>query len=203
MSVVNHGAAATPRRGVLAFALCAVVLATLGAVASAPAARAADPATAAATTTTDLELRAGPGLRQRVVLIMPAGSRVTVHDVRRNGFSPVTYGLHAGWAAAAFLDKSANPDPAPPPGGSIIDLIYAAADRYGQPRADMLRVAGCESGLDPNAVNPAGSYGLFQFLPGTWATTPYASFDIFDPWASANAAGWMWANGRRGEWVCQ
>ena len=24
-----------------------------------------------------------------------------------------------------------------------------------------------------------------------------------DAWASANAAGWMWSVGRRGEWVCQ
>ncbi len=34
-------------------------------------------------------------------------------------------------------------------------------------------------------------------------TTPYAAYSIFDPWASANAAAWMWSVGRRGEWVCQ
>ena len=99
---------------------------------------------------------------------------------------------------------------APSPGGSnvstdeIIQIIYAAADRYGQPREDMLRVARCESNLNPNAVNAAGSsYGLFQFIRSTWESTPYASYDIFDPWASANAAGWMWSVGRRNEWVCQ
>ena len=54
-----------------------------------------------------------------------------------------------------------------------------------------------------NAVNPAGSYGLFQFVPSTWASTPYANEDIFDAYASANAAGWMWSVGRRNEWVCQ
>lgn len=86
----------------------------------------------------------------------------------------------------------------------IIQIIYAAADAYGQPREDMLRVARCESVLDPNAVNPASNAsGLFQFLPSTWATTPYADQDIFDPVANANAAGWMWSVGRRNEWTCQ
>ena len=67
----------------------------------------------------------------------------------------------------------------------------------------MLRVAACESNLDASAVNEAGgSYGLFQFLPSTWASTPYAAEVIFDPVASATAAALMWSVGRRGEWVC-
>jgi soluble lytic murein transglycosylase-like protein len=68
----------------------------------------------------------------------------------------------------------------------------------------MLRVARCESNLDPyNVTPPYSASGLFQFLPGTWASTPYANDDIFDPVANANAAGWMWSVGRRNEWVCQ
>ena len=86
----------------------------------------------------------------------------------------------------------------------IIQIIYAAADEYGQSREDMLRVARCESVLDPSAVNASSNAsGLFQFLPSTWETTPYADQDIFDPEANAEAAAWMWANGRRNEWVCQ
>lgn len=86
----------------------------------------------------------------------------------------------------------------------IIQIIYAAADKYGQPREDMLRVARCESNLNPNAVNASSNAsGLFQFLPSTWETTPYADQDIFDPVANAEAAAWMWDNGRRNEWVCQ
>ncbi len=88
--------------------------------------------------------------------------------------------------------------------GELKEIIYAAADEYGQPREDMLRVARCESNMIPSAVNPyGGSYGLFQFKPGTWLGTPYAEYDIFDPRASANAAAWMWSVGRRREWVCQ
>lgn len=86
----------------------------------------------------------------------------------------------------------------------IIDIIYAAADEYGLPREDMLRVARCESVLDPNAVNPTSqASGLFQFLPGTWARTPYADQDVFDPVANAYATAWMWDQGLRHEWTCQ
>ena len=95
---------------------------------------------------------------------------------------------------------------APPPassGNPIIDIITEAANRYGQSPSAMLAVARCESGLNPAAVNArSGASGLFQFLPGTWRTTPFASSPILDAWANANAAAWMWSVGRRGEWVC-
>ena len=96
------------------------------------------------------------------------------------------------------------------PGGAsysedqIVDIIYEAADNYGQSRQDMLRVARCESGLDPSAVGGGGTYhGLFQFVPSTFAGTPYGEYDIYDPWANANAAGWMWSEGKKSNWVCQ
>jgi SH3-like domain-containing protein len=86
----------------------------------------------------------------------------------------------------------------------LIRIIEEAADYYDQPREDMLRVARCESELTPTAVNPrTGDSGLFQFNPDTWQTTPYRRYSIFDPRASAFAAGWMWSVGRRNEWVCQ
>jgi hypothetical protein len=106
--------------------------------------------------------------------------------------------------AVALDGNSGAAAPISGSGGDIVSIIYAAADAYGQPRADMLRVATCESNLVPTAVNPSSqASGLFQFLPSTWATTPFADQDIFDPVASANAAAWMWDNGRRNEWVCQ
>lgn len=164
--------------------------------------------------TTALNVRSGSGTTYSVLTVMPAGSSATASGQSQNGFWSLNYNGTVGWASSSLLSTS-NPGTADPiptsPGGTsgstqdqIIQIIYAAADRYGQPRADMLRVARCESVLDPNAVNASGgSYGLFQFIPSTWATTPYASYDIFDPWASANAAGWMWQQGRRNEWVCQ
>ena len=83
-------------------------------------------------------------------------------------------------------------------------IIRDAAKRYNQPAKAMLRVARCESNLDPYAVNRAGPYyGLFQFLKSTWKSTPYKNRDIFDPKANALAAAWMWKEGRRNEWACR
>lgn len=96
------------------------------------------------------------------------------------------------------------------PGGAayseqqIIDIIYEAAHNYGQNGDAMLRVARCESGLNPSAVGGGGAYhGLFQFVPSTFAKTPYGQYDIYDPWANANAASWMWSEGGKSAWVCQ
>src|SRR5215217_7045235 len=86
----------------------------------------------------------------------------------------------------------------------ILDFIAKAAKKYEQSESAMVRVARCESGLDPCAVNRSGPYyGLFQFLKSTWQTTPYGSSDIFDPEAQSLAAGWMWKQGRKDEWACK
>lgn len=68
----------------------------------------------------------------------------------------------------------------------------------------MRRIPGCESGWDPHAVNGggSGSLGLYQFMPGTWASTPYGRHSPFSAkWASL-AAAWMVRAGRSREWVC-
>ena len=82
------------------------------------------------------------------------------------------------------------------------EAIELACSTYGY--CDTLhRVAACESGSSPFARNPSGAAGLYQFLPSTWQTTPYAAFSIWSPYANAMAAGWMQAHGRGGEWVCK
>lgn len=86
----------------------------------------------------------------------------------------------------------------------IVGIINEAAANYGQSSDAMLRVARCESSLDPSAVGGGGAYhGLFQFVPSTFAGTPYGEYDIYDPWANANAAAWKWSEGGKNEWVCQ
>ena len=86
----------------------------------------------------------------------------------------------------------------------ILNFISKAAKKYGQSENAMVRVARCESVLDPCAVNPSGPYyGLFQFLKSTWKTTPYGDRDIFDPEAQSLATAWMWKEGRKNEWACQ
>jgi uncharacterized protein YraI len=168
------------------------------------------PGSGVAFTTVDMSLRAGPSASEEPITVVPAGSRVVLTGVMEGGFQRVTYQEEIGWIADAYLESPADPEPDTGRHGDeqysrreIVRIIYAAADRYGQSRSDMLRVAECESNLDPYAVNPSGSYGLFQFIRSTWRSTPYGNKDIFDPVANANAAAWMWSEDRKSEWVCQ
>lgn len=158
-------------------------------------------------TTAAVNMRSGPSTSNMVVTVLPPGTRIDITGGAQGGFLPAKWAGRSGWVSAQYL---ADPGSTPAPGGSanqgIVDIIYAAADRWGQPRADMLRVARCESNLDPRAVNrSSGASGLFQFMPGTFAGTPNGKRgeDIFNAYSSADAAGWMWANGRRNEWSCQ
>ncbi|TMC02991.1 MAG: transglycosylase [Chloroflexi bacterium] len=66
-----------------------------------------------------------------------------------------------------------------------------------------LRVAKCESNYNPYAVNrSSGASGLFQFLPSTWAGSPYHAQSVFDPSANAHAAAWLYQRSGPGQWVC-
>jgi hypothetical protein len=86
----------------------------------------------------------------------------------------------------------------------ILGFIAEAATEYGQSEQAMVRVARCESTLNPCARNGDGPYyGLFQYLKSTWRSTPYGDRDIYDPQAQALATGWMWQQGRKDEWVCK
>ena len=51
----------------------------------------------------------------------------------------------------------------------------------------------------PN-TSGSGAVGAWQFMPGTFASTPFGHLDIGRVDVQAMAAAWMWANGRRNEW---
>lgn len=173
---------------------------------------ATDSATGTAYTTTSVNLRSGAGTSYSIITVVPSGASVSLTGSTANNFVSVSYNGSNGWLYADYVSSSGGGSSGSGSGStgstsgssSIIDIIYEAAAYYGQNGDDMLRVARCESNLDPNNVTPPyQASGLFQFLPSTWASTPYADQDIFDPVANAYAAAWMWSVGRRGEWVCQ
>lgn len=70
-------------------------------------------------------------------------------------------------------------------------------------------LATCESGYgtDPRAYDGSSGHATaFQFNPLTWAGTPPGQRGV-DPWQATHweaseAAAWMLAQGRRGEWQC-
>lgn len=84
----------------------------------------------------------------------------------------------------------------------VVPCIRRAALRWRVDFRMLLRKARCESGLNPHASNGV-HIGLFQFNPGTFASTPYAGRDPWRAKWNALAAGWMHHVGRGGEWVCR
>lgn len=88
---------------------------------------------------------------------------------------------------------------------SVREALNLSCVVYGH-CAELWRKAKCETGgtFNPRSRNRSSSAsGLLQFLPSTWAGTPFGGFDVLSPYANALGAGWMHANGRGGEWDCR
>lgn len=87
-----------------------------------------------------------------------------------------------------------------------IAAITQASARWGVDYGWLLRVAECESGLNPSAYNSySGASGLFQFLPGTfwlYAARIGETRSYWNPYASANVAAFMFHEGLAYEWGC-
>jgi len=109
--------------------------------------------------------------------------------------------LAAARAVAAQYAALSNHPPPPP---YIAKIINDAFSPLG-PRAVQwaINVAYCESRYHPNSVNTdSGATGLFQFMAGTWAGSPWASKSRFDPVANAQAAAWLYKTYGPGRWSC-
>ena len=69
-----------------------------------------------------------------------------------------------------------------------------------------IRVAKCESGLDPNARNPSSSAtGLFQIINGTWRAYADRGWVRTDPLHNTLVAYRIWRSdgGSWRQWVCK
>lgn len=77
----------------------------------------------------------------------------------------------------------------------ILDIIERQAQESGIPREDFLRFAYIETGgrFNPNASNPSGAKGLFQFVPGTAEDYGIAGRE-FDPVANTRAAAALYSD---------
>lgn len=97
------------------------------------------------------------------------------------------------------------------PQDNVEEIVREAARKYGLNEDYFVRVAVCESTLNPASVNTnywaGGGHpsGLFQFLPETWTRlSGRAAMDgnVFNANDNANLAAWAFANGYSGEWEC-
>jgi soluble lytic murein transglycosylase-like protein len=80
-------------------------------------------------------------------------------------------------------------------------FIARAAMRFDQPRREAYAIAHRESRYDWRVSNSSsGAAGLFQFMPRTWAYTPYRDHSPYHPRWAALAAMWMWKRGYKSHW---
>jgi hypothetical protein len=87
---------------------------------------------------------------------------------------------------------------------TVRDAAELAARAVGVDAGAMLRVAECESHLDPWARNPSsGAAGPWQFLPSTWAATPFRRWSPTNPVAAALATALIVREQGWRQWVCQ
>ena len=162
------------------------------------------PGSGTAIVTEDAYLRAAASQSAEVQTVLTAGTEVQLTGISQNGFFLVLHNGARGWASSSYLLTGGRPADAYGYSQAMIEgFIVDAAARYGLDADALLAVARCESDLIPQAANAAGAYGLFQFVRSTWESTPYADHDVFEAWANANAAAWMWSVGRRYEWTCR
>lgn len=65
------------------------------------------------TVTDSLNLRVGPSTGQRAILVMPAGSQVTITGTSSGGFLAVIYGGYSGYAHGDWIRRSSSTTPPP------------------------------------------------------------------------------------------
>lgn len=89
------------------------------------------------------------------------------------------------------------------PTTAVKACIHRAAIHYKVSYREGLYVAGRESNFNPKVCNTQGSgaCGLFQFMPGTWASTAYGNHSVFSAKYAALGWAWAWARGWQSHWA--
>ncbi len=81
-------------------------------------------------------------------------------------------------------------------------FIRRAARHFGESKQQALAIAYRESRFDYKQTNSSsGAAGLYQFMPVTWAHTPYGRKSPYNPRWAALGAMWMWSHGGYSHWA--
>ena len=85
-------------------------------------------------------------------------------------------------------------------------LIASVSRRYELDTDLLLRIAVCESQLNPRVTGRNGAAGLFQVIPSTWTWVTeqlgIAGASPYDPVANVEVAAWLMANLGPRQWGC-
>lgn len=113
--------------------------------------------------------------------------------------------------ATVVINKPVIASTVAPVYGDIEQMIITAANKYGLNPDEMLRIAKCESTLNPNAVNynyyengnPSGVYQhISGYYPARAARYGYSE-DVFDAYSNINVTAAMFADGQSRLWQCK
>jgi hypothetical protein len=86
--------------------------------------------------------------------------------------------------------------------GSVTACVRHGARQHGVDERRLLRVAMCESTMNPDAVN--GQYqGLYQFGAALWRRLRYWRYSRFSAKWSSLAAALAFRRGLEGHWECK
>lgn len=96
-------------------------------------------------------------------------------------------------------------------GSYVVRCIKYASVVHSYPLSTLVRIATCESHLNPAASNSSGASGLFQFMVGTFNNAVARmradgydnGGDIWDAGDNATAAAYKMSHDGTGEWSCQ
>lgn len=141
--------------------------------------------------------------------VPPAPNLTARYDDQGNGYYWVAW-VDANGGVYDRGPQGRIPSPKAVPGVPI-PVVYGGSPiehgiAHGLPRAWAYRVAACESHGNPGAYNrSSGASGLYQFLPSTWAGTPQgrAGRSVFDGYANAEAAAWLYQRRGGQPWSCK
>jgi len=94
--------------------------------------------------------------------------------------------------------------------GKVRHAIYDSALTFGMPYPVLLKIAQCESALNPHASN-GSRFGLFQFAPDTFkraasqlrASTGLSAHSYWNPLDASYVAGYLFATGQSSSWSCE
>jgi len=147
-----------------------------------------------ATTTTDLNLRGGPGTTFQILAVMPGGSQLTVNGAAEAGFYPVSFGGLTGWAAVDFVATGGPPADLPPPAATptgsattTSDLNLRAGPSTGDailavmpPGAAVTLMGESTNGFERVTYNGTSGWAFGAYLSDGTATAPAPSPTLTD-----------------------
>lgn len=144
--------------------------------------------------TADLNLRAGPGPEDPILLVVPAGAPLATTGEAANGYLGVAYDGQSGWADGAYLGAGA---PAADPGLQELTAAQPAAPAettapVADPAAASAGTSASVNGLVNLRGGPSEADAVLRVLPaGSPVTVTGAESSGFLPVWYNGTAGWI------------